>query len=57
MAGSRYFHQGGVGLLLDGGGGVPVCLRKSIATSDFPGDGWGMDPLFPPLDTRTHVYL
>ena len=32
-----------------GGGGVPVFLRKPIATSDFHRDG--SRPLSPPLDT------
>ena len=42
--------------IASGGGSVPVFLRKSIATCDFPG-GWGggPDPLSPPLG-RSTVY-
>ena len=31
-------------------GSVPVFIRKSLATSDFPGGGGGLDPLPQSLD-------
>ena len=49
---SRSIGPQGFQMLLEGGGGagrgVPVFLRKHIATYEFPGGG--LYPLFPPLD-------